>query len=82
MRALSSAGSEHLVYTQRVGGPNPRYVANTKKKQQMNVTFLSGICTGPERACELKRRERYMLLKQAAKFRTEDAWSLLTDVAG
>ncbi len=23
MRALSSAGSEHLVYTQRVGGPNP-----------------------------------------------------------
>ena len=48
----------------------------------MNVTFLSGICTGPKRACELKRRERYMLLKQAAKFRTEDAWSLLTDVAG
>ena len=31
-RALSSAGSEHLVYTQRVGGSNPS--APTKEVQK------------------------------------------------
>ena len=37
IRALSSAGSEHLVYTQRVGGSNPS--APTKEVHK-NLFFL------------------------------------------
>ncbi len=37
IRALSSAGSEHLVYTQRVGGSNPS--APTKEVQK-NLFFI------------------------------------------
>ena len=37
-RALSSAGSEHLVYTQRVGGSNPS--APTKEVQK-NLFFIA-----------------------------------------
>ena len=38
-RALSSAGSEHLVYTQRVGGSNPS--APTKGRQNSLPFFIS-----------------------------------------
>ena len=40
MRALSSAGSEHLVYTQRVSGSNP--LAPTKKQRDLRkwVSFF------------------------------------------
>ena len=38
-RALSSAGSEHLVYTQRVGGSNPS--APTRKRLQNESLFIS-----------------------------------------
>ena len=33
IRALSSAGSEHLVYTQRVGGSNPSAPTATKRQK-------------------------------------------------
>ena len=37
-RALSSVGSEHLVYTQRVGGSNPS--APTERKTKTVFLFL------------------------------------------
>lgn len=37
-RALSSVGSEHLVYTQRVGGSNPS--APTTQEDTWKVSFL------------------------------------------
>ena len=37
-RALSSAGSEHLVYTQRVGGSNPSAPTTYKAERQKGKT--------------------------------------------
>ena len=46
-RALSSVGSEHLVYTQRVGGSNPS--APTKGRQNSLPFFISCNLSFPQR---------------------------------
>ena len=40
IRALSSAGSEHLVYTQRVGGSNPSAPTKKKSYEEIRETFF------------------------------------------
>ncbi len=45
-RVLSSVGSEHLVYTQRVGGSNPS--GPTLKRKSITTSFFILISIAPE----------------------------------
>ena len=51
IRALSSAGSEHLVYTQRVGGSNPS--APTKEVQK-NLFFILSTLIVFQKVCKFQ----------------------------
>ena len=46
-RELSSAGSEHLPYKQRVGGSNP----SAPTKASVSEAFLILVCRNPELHC-------------------------------